>query len=347
MSREVREYTVTIPKGTTAANPYKVQLEMPARVVVKITVRVPPGPRGHMGFAIGSAGLPVIPINAGGWIITDNATLPYVLTDYIDSGTWWVLGYNDGTYTHTIYLTFTCTLPGQAAAASAAPAAGAVIATLSSTGATPTPTPLPVPTAPPTPPSVPTPPGITLPTPPSVPTPGTIPTPPTAPTGATPGVPIAGDFQQAPSNTVRTYNGVDYVPIRTYADTLADLAAGTAVYLWTVATSQPYHVPDAATFRALEHTGTHGYPQFTSYTAGASSTTGSGGTTSSGGGTTTTRTPVTMATTPCTPAVIVRRHAGTPVGTTFTVQCRTGRRSFTYTKYASSYRSPTGEVISI
>lgn len=113
MAREVREYAVTIPKGTTAAAPYKVQLSMPVRVVSQIRVRVPPGPRGVMGFAVGSAGKAVIPIN-GTWVVTDNVTLAFPITGYVDSGTWTVLGYNGGTYTHTIYLTFTCTLPGAA-----------------------------------------------------------------------------------------------------------------------------------------------------------------------------------------------------------------------------------------
>lgn len=111
MSREVREFAVTIPSGTLAAAPYKVQLNMPARVVKQIRVRVPPGPNGVMGFAIGSAGIPVIPIN-GSWIITNDATLDFPLTSYIDSGTWWFIGYNTGTFTHTVYLTFTCTLTG-------------------------------------------------------------------------------------------------------------------------------------------------------------------------------------------------------------------------------------------
>lgn len=184
MAREVRQYAVTIPKGTTAAAPYKVKLAMPVRVVTKIRYQVPPGPNGVMGFAIGSAGVAVIPIN-GGWIVTNNSTETLPLKGYIDSGTWWVLGYNTGTYTHTVYLTFTCTLPGTVGAGPSVPPTA--ITTISGTTST-TPGLVPTPAPPPTVP---------------VPTPGT-------PGGGTPPAPTT------PTAVGPTgYRGVPYPPTGT------------------------------------------------------------------------------------------------------------------------------------
>jgi hypothetical protein len=64
------------------------------------------------------------------------------------------------------------------------------------------------------------------------------------------------------------------VPIKTWAQTLGLASKGVAVYLWTAATGKP--VPTSlAELKALEHTGTHAFPQFTTYTratGGGSST---------------------------------------------------------------------------
>ena len=64
------------------------------------------------------------------------------------------------------------------------------------------------------------------------------------------------------------------MPIKTWAQTLGLASKGVAVYLWTAATGKP--VPTSLTeLKALEHTGTHAFPQFTTYTratGGGSST---------------------------------------------------------------------------
>ena len=124
MAREIRQYAFTIPAGTAKVTPYTETIVFPPRIVVQIDWKVPPGPSGDVGWAIGSSGIPVIPRDANTWIVTDNESNSWILEDFHDSGSWELFGYNVGTYDHTIYFTFLCNLPSQGAtsAPSAIPA---------------------------------------------------------------------------------------------------------------------------------------------------------------------------------------------------------------------------------
>lgn len=79
---------------------------MPACSVVSLGILVPPGPRGMMGFAIGAAGVPVIPANPGQWFVVDNFRDDWPLEHQISSGAWEFFGYNLGQFAHTVYLRF-------------------------------------------------------------------------------------------------------------------------------------------------------------------------------------------------------------------------------------------------
>lgn len=106
MAREVRQFQVTVATGTTTTAPQVTALTMPARIVRRVTVRVPPGPRGVVGFQLASGGVPFIPYNTGGWLVADDATIPLDLVGAIDTGAWQLIAYNTGTYTHDLFLTF-------------------------------------------------------------------------------------------------------------------------------------------------------------------------------------------------------------------------------------------------
>lgn len=110
-AQEVREFEVLCPAGTFKFAPQVTDLNMPTRVVLNIRVRIPPGPNGVMGFAIGAAGAFVIPINDGEYIVGSDEILEWSLADQIDSGAWQVTMYNVGIYDHTIYMTWTVELP--------------------------------------------------------------------------------------------------------------------------------------------------------------------------------------------------------------------------------------------
>lgn len=97
---------MTIPAGTPADAPLTFNLTMPPRAVVEIDVRIPPGPRGYVGFAIYAAGAQVLPTNLGEWFIGDNEPLNWPLESPITSGAWQLTGYNTGQYDHTLYVIF-------------------------------------------------------------------------------------------------------------------------------------------------------------------------------------------------------------------------------------------------
>lgn len=106
MAQEVRSFVITIPHGTLQTAPITTELEMPPRVVRQINIRVPPGPRGEMGFQIGASGVQVIPHNVGQYLVLDDESLSWQLDNQIDSGGWEISGYNNGDYDHTIHIRF-------------------------------------------------------------------------------------------------------------------------------------------------------------------------------------------------------------------------------------------------
>lgn len=112
MAQEIREFAVTIPAGTPISAPVTVDISFPERIVEAIVWKVPSGPSGLMGWQLTSAGAPVIPIQQGTYIVTDNQFATWDLEGYLDSGNWQVTGYNLGIYPHTVYLTFLLALVG-------------------------------------------------------------------------------------------------------------------------------------------------------------------------------------------------------------------------------------------
>lgn len=110
MSRLLSAFDNLIPAGTALAAPVTFNMVMPPGIVDTIQVRIPPGPNGTMGFSIGAAGQPVIPVNAGQWIVASDQFFTWDLTHQIESGAWQMLGYNTGIYDHTVYIEFLSSL---------------------------------------------------------------------------------------------------------------------------------------------------------------------------------------------------------------------------------------------
>lgn len=112
MAREVRNFAVEVPSGTAKATPQVTDLAMPARLVRRVRVRIPPGPSGLVGWALGAAGERVLPWGANEWIVADDEVIEWELTGQIDSGAWQLQAYNTGLYDHTLYVTFHLDPPG-------------------------------------------------------------------------------------------------------------------------------------------------------------------------------------------------------------------------------------------
>jgi hypothetical protein len=134
MAYEIKDFTITIPAGTAKSAGFTSSMAFDPRIVTQINVRVPPGPRGEVGFKIGSGGLQILPAAPGDYIVTDNEDLQYPLDDTITSGAWQLLGYNTGVYDHTLRVYFFCDLIPITPAASSG--SGSVVGTSGSTGDT-------------------------------------------------------------------------------------------------------------------------------------------------------------------------------------------------------------------
>lgn len=175
MAVEIRDFTVTIPAGTAISAHFSASLAIPPRVVTQINVRVPPGPRGEVGFSIASGGINIIPVTNGDFIVTDNEDLIYPLEQTITSGAWQLLGYNTGSFPHTLRVYLYCDLIPDASGTGTSTGAGSGLTGTTGTtdgGGGGTTTPPPVTTPPVVPPPV-TPPPVT--TPPTIPNPVLLP----------------------------------------------------------------------------------------------------------------------------------------------------------------------------
>lgn len=106
MTTELRSFAVTVPAGTAQASPVIVALDMPPRIVTAVRWRVPPGPRGAMGWALSLAGQHLYPWGNGNWIVADDEYDRVDLTDAPSSGAWQLIAYNTGLLDHTVYLQF-------------------------------------------------------------------------------------------------------------------------------------------------------------------------------------------------------------------------------------------------
>ena len=117
-ANEFRTFDITIPHGTTIAAPQVTTLAMPPRTVESVRIRFPAGPNGLVGCALAVSGQNVAPYGQGNWLIGNDEVIPWEFIDQPNSGAWQLIGYNTGTYDHTIYLVFTLSvIPPPAAAA--------------------------------------------------------------------------------------------------------------------------------------------------------------------------------------------------------------------------------------
>lgn len=106
MAAEIRQYDATIPAGTPADTPVSFDMSFPPRVVTGLTIIVPAGPAGLVGFRVTNSGIPIIPADSADWIITSGEIINWPLDGYVDSGSWGLQAYNTGSNDHTVYVRF-------------------------------------------------------------------------------------------------------------------------------------------------------------------------------------------------------------------------------------------------
>jgi hypothetical protein len=106
MAFQAFSFVVTIPPSTPSSAPLTTNLAVGTDPVVRIRWRVPPGPRGHMSFAIAQSGVFVIPSQLGAYITADNEFDDFTSQDLPETGAWQLIGFNTGTFAHSVYLQF-------------------------------------------------------------------------------------------------------------------------------------------------------------------------------------------------------------------------------------------------
>jgi hypothetical protein len=106
MATSVQAFQAKITAGTLKAAPMVVGLAVMPGTIDLIRWRVPPGPRGNLGWVLSMGGVQVIPENTGNYIVADNETDSIAVSGLPDSGAWQLTGYNTGVNDHTVYLYF-------------------------------------------------------------------------------------------------------------------------------------------------------------------------------------------------------------------------------------------------
>ena len=106
MATSVTALTATVPAGTPKGSPVTIGLAINPSVVNKIRWRVPPGPRGNLGWNLSMGGVQVLPDVSGEYVVADDEYDDWEIAGLPDSGAWQLTGYNTGAYDHTVYLYF-------------------------------------------------------------------------------------------------------------------------------------------------------------------------------------------------------------------------------------------------
>lgn len=106
MASSVTALTATVPAGTAKASPVTISLAIGTNLVETIRWRVPPGPRGNLGWCLAMGGVQVLPDDSGSFVVADDESDDWPISGLPDSGAWQLIGYNTGAYNHTVYLYF-------------------------------------------------------------------------------------------------------------------------------------------------------------------------------------------------------------------------------------------------
>lgn len=101
-------FDVTIPAGTPVAAPLVTSTAFNPMTVDRIEWLFPPGCNGVVGIKVGARSVQVLPGTAGAWIIRSGDSSGHNLADLPDMGDWSIIGYNTGSFPHTIHVVFIC-----------------------------------------------------------------------------------------------------------------------------------------------------------------------------------------------------------------------------------------------
>ena len=112
VAREIRQFAVVVPSGTTQAAPLVTPTTFDPREVRRIEWRFPAGCGGLVGFYVAMAKVQILPLPAGTWVVGDNTSGGWDVTGQPNTGLWQVVAYNTGAHSHTLAARPAASFPG-------------------------------------------------------------------------------------------------------------------------------------------------------------------------------------------------------------------------------------------
>jgi len=106
MATEIHQFEALIPAGTPANAPVTIELGQANYEIESVDVEVPPGPSGLMEFYIALSGQQWIPFESGSFIRWNGKSGSWNTENQTVNGGWEVVGFNTGTYDHTVTVRF-------------------------------------------------------------------------------------------------------------------------------------------------------------------------------------------------------------------------------------------------
>ena len=105
MADRIERFEIAVPAGTTKAAPLDTNLVFSEGIIEIMEVLVPPGPAGLAGFKIMHSGQVIIPRTGTNWIISNDFTHEWNLSNYPTGEKWAFRAHNTGAFPHTYYIT--------------------------------------------------------------------------------------------------------------------------------------------------------------------------------------------------------------------------------------------------
>lgn len=106
MAYRVLPFVVTVPANTLITAPQTMPLALDNWELESVDFEVPPGPAGLVGFQLLNNGVAWLPYGGVDWVVWDNRTQNFPLTDQPNGSGWAVKAYNAGAYQHQVTLRF-------------------------------------------------------------------------------------------------------------------------------------------------------------------------------------------------------------------------------------------------
>lgn len=100
-------FDVTIPAGTLKSAPLVTPVQFETNTVKSIQWVFPGGCNGVVGIQIGAQSVPILPSGSGQFYIRSGSTQGIDVEGMHNTGDWSIIGYNTGSFNHTIHVAFT------------------------------------------------------------------------------------------------------------------------------------------------------------------------------------------------------------------------------------------------